>query len=196
MKRIIIPTLSMICTLVTACSPVDSVRPFNQEQAAFLLKENHTFKPSQQLISMTIPHKQAWQRIDVSYQTVGTPIMYVPLTESKNHWTESIRTQIRSYERYPHINATNYFYEEMDLERQYCTYVEGKIILRNANYDLYQLTLANCSNKPDQHHFGKIFNGKDAVYAVYYSWLPMVTHIDEMKQAIVDARLIDNQAYY
>jgi len=190
MNRILLSGCYFSFVLLSACSPVDSLHPFDQQQAALLLKENSNFYPAQQLISLPLPHRSNWQRIDVSYGTVGTPIMLVPINENERHWTQSIRTQIRSYERYPAVTANHFFYDEMNYERDYCSYVEGNIIEQHKAYDLFSLSLGGCSNQPNQQQYGKIFNGQDAVYVVYYSWISGIAPNPDVKQAITYASLV------
>lgn len=188
MKRMLV-TSACISAMLSGCSSVNSLQPFNQRQAALMLQQNHIFHPSEQVIGIALPHITSWKRIDLSYNTVGTPFMYVPIGENRKVWTQSIRTQIRDYLRYPHINANRFFYDEMNYQKAYCASVTGNIIVQRSDYDLYQMTLSDCHNQPNQQQYGKIFNGKDAVYVVYYSWLSTVTPSLATQQAIAGATL-------
>lgn len=178
--------------VLASCSDVDSVRPFDKKQAAVYLKQNRIFKPTQQMIALALPNRQEWQRIDVSLQTVGTPIMLIPKNETQLHWTQSIRTQIRSDERYPSLTADTFISAEAAEEKQFCQLVDGKLLARNKNATLFSLTLKHCSDKPDQQQFGKILKGDDALYMVYYTWLNGTREYPAVIKAVSDASLMPN----
>lgn len=50
MKKFFIPLNCLVLFYLSACSPIDSVRPFDAEQARKLIESNFIAKPAQQRI--------------------------------------------------------------------------------------------------------------------------------------------------
>lgn len=166
MKKI--SAIAIACSL-TACSSVDSVQVFNQQQAAILLSHDHTMQPTRQMIKLPLANKHDWKKIDISYGTIGTPVMLIPTNETRDDWTQSYRTQIRGYRHSPGINAKKMAQQIMADAKQQCTQAAGEVIIDHPSFTEYKLKLSGCHEEQDQIQVGKAFNGSDAVYVVYYS---------------------------
>jgi hypothetical protein len=80
----------LILSSLSACSPVDSLKPFDQEQATNIIKQSYTTQPAKQMISIVLPQPQHWKRLN------QMPAMLIPANETKENWTESIQTNIGS----------------------------------------------------------------------------------------------------
>ena len=179
--------------LLTACSQVDSLQAFDHRQAAYMMHEHLNSTPTKQMIALSLPNKQHWQRIDLSYGTVGSPLMLIPSNESLPHWTESIRTYIRDYGNHPDMNFENFTEQQASEAKKFCTHVSGRVLQQTAEYATYQLDLSDCLNEPNQTRFGKAMKGTDAMYAVYYSAATNVVSSEEiakMSRVIARARLV------
>lgn len=185
--------------LLSACSPVDSLKPFDQQQAAILLQENHTLKPARQVIAIDIPKQKPWQRIDLSLLNKGTPILLIPAGETQSNWTESIRTFITSYQDDPDISAQKIFDKKLArLKDDHCQMLDSTILHNDSSYLLYKITYGNCATLKNQTYIGKAFNGRDAVYLVYYTADNQAVsqqEISELTQSIARASLIQNPKY-
>jgi hypothetical protein len=161
--------LMLTSALLTACSTIDSLRVFDNEEAARLLQQNSTSRPTRQRIAINLPDSNAWQRIDLSFGTKGSPIMLVPKQQTYADWNESVRTQIKAYYHFPDITAKDFVAQKIQQAKQECKHVEAQIITANKSYSLYRLNIANCRIVKNQLQIGKAFNGVDAVYVVYYA---------------------------
>lgn len=194
--RLIITSASV--SLLSACSPVDSLKPFDHEQAAHILRQNFTAKPTRETIVIHIPNKKHWQRIDVSYKTVGTPIMLVPCDENMNNWHESIRTSLANYATNPTTTPEKFVADRIKHAKAHCEITNATILKSSPQSVTYKLTLQQCDNEPDQLQLGKAIKGADAVYHVYYSVLASSTAETELRNhagIIESARLINNPRY-
>lgn len=185
-------------SLLTACSPVDSLQVFNQQQVEILLKSNIPSNPARQRISLVLPSNKPWQEIDVSLYKTGTPVILIPKDERFSNWHESIRTDIRSYKKYPDITPTQLAQQVMKTAYEKCTKINSDIIEHTANIVIYRLEKSHCKSENNQIQFGKAFKGIDAVYTVYYSAVPQYVSQDEiarMQAVIENARLVNNPTY-
>lgn len=174
--------------LLAACSSIDSTRPFDEEQAARLIRQDCYVRPARQRIAIRLPSKDKWQRIDLSRGTVGSPVMFIPRCESEACWTESVRTEFLSYE-------TDYNAMPMKLIDQVaqgnlaCKNVKPMVLSQSHSAVIYRL---QCDK---QVQYGKAFNGKDAVYMVYYTadtGAVNTSQISRMQHAIAVAELTRN----
>ena len=104
MKKYILLLTSIF---LTACSSIDSMRVFDNQQAARLLRQDYNPHPSKNQIALNLPQRRDWKRIDLSFGTVGTPIMLVPQQEDWHHWTQSVRTKIVDYYHFHDMTAEN-----------------------------------------------------------------------------------------
>jgi hypothetical protein len=161
-------TLSLLALLLTSCSSVDSVKPFNHRQAALLLQQHYNFHPSQQMIAISLPKNQTWQRIDLSENTVGTPIMLVPAGQTRKHWDQSIQTQIADYRYHPELTRDSFIRKQVADMREYCSVVNARLEVVAKDYSLYSLTKTGCTNSKDIRQISKVLDGRDAFYQVSY----------------------------
>ena len=183
-----IAACSLVC--LSACSPVNSLTPFDQTQAALILQQNYTPKPAKQRISLALPAHSNWQRIDLSRGTVGTPIMLVPPSQTADEWHESIITAIRPYIFHPDITAKKYMEERIKLVKDHCQHVLVQSTANTEQTAVFELSVSNCDDAKDQTQLTKVFNGKDAVYILRYS-VTGKTHVPaSMSSAIKTATLV------
>jgi hypothetical protein len=193
MKKCVRATLAISTMILSACSPVDSVRVFDNEQAARVLQQHYTARPTRQRIAINSSSMRGWQRIDLSFGTVGSPIMLVPPHQTFSDWTQNIRTQIRAYYHFPDITAKQFVAEQIQQAKQRCAIVDAEILQQSSSYYLYQLNMAQCRNEKNRFLIGKAFNGIDAVYVVYYTAkTDDVTkpEIQKMSRVIMSAKLV------
>lgn len=188
---------STLVTMLTACSPIDSVHPFDQNQAAILLKQFYVSKPTQEAIVINLENRSHWKKINSSSGTLGTQLWLVPINQSDRVWQESIRTYVVAYHYFPDITLSTIF-KRINLKAEaVCEKVESKILTETNNSLIYSMTLSHCKEEPNQKQVGKIFKGKDAMYGVYYTALEnSVTplHFEEYAKVIKRARLVGNEA--
>lgn len=182
--------LTLISTLLlSACSTVDSVQVFDQQQAAILLKQQHQMYPTQQMIKLDLPDKNAWKKVDMSYGTVGTPIMLIPEQQTRETWTQSFRTQIRGRRQTPDITAKHFVREIISAAKANCPAADGEITNEQSNQLEYKLKIQHCDTEPDQIQLGKAFNGEDAIYIVYYT---AKTNAVDTQQIVQNAHVINS----
>ncbi|HVE44473.1 MAG TPA: hypothetical protein VNC84_04995 [Gammaproteobacteria bacterium] len=159
----------ILTLLLTSCSPVDSVRPFDRQQAALLIKQNTHFVPTREWISIQLPQPSHWQRINQSFGTTNSPIMYIPRGENRDNPTESVQTDLSAYIYYPHITAKILMEKRAAHSKQACQTVTLNILQETATHLTYRLMSEHCMKRDDTVEIGKAFNGADAVYVVYYT---------------------------
>lgn len=197
MKRIVSSTLISIS--LTACSPIDSVHPFDNQQAANLIKEWYVKKPAQQRISIALKDKHNWKRIDLSLHTQGSPIMLIPLDQTASHWNESIRTDLRPYSTHPDMTASQYVTARFTVSQSDCKHNQTKLISTTKEYVIYSIVSDTCKSTPNFLEVGKAFNGRDAIYVVYYTALNnqiSSAEINERSRLVEKAQLVDNPRAY
>jgi hypothetical protein len=195
-KKII--SLTAICLSLVACSSVDSMKVFDQQQAANLFHQNHTSQPTQQMIKIALPQKNRWQKIDVSYGTIGSPVMLIPEHETLMNWSQSIRTHILPLGRNHKIGINQFIQDEKLAAKQACQNVEITEDLQTPTIAIYRIKKANCYAEKSQLQIGKVFTGRDAIYAVYYSAVQEKVSNEEIStfsQVIKTAKLISNPKY-
>lgn len=192
MKKIILTCALAI--ILSACSPVDSMRPFDNQQAANLLKQHLNVVPTKQMIALNLPNKHHWQRFDVSYGTVGTPIMLIPTTENPQNWTESFRTRISDDNTHPGVTPLQFAQQQINDAKAHCVYANGDIVQENKEYAIYQLNMSDCQEEKNLMQIGKAIKGIDAVYLVDYSATANISksHFEQMARAVRSATLVSN----
>lgn len=186
---------AFIVTFMTACSPVNSVEPFDQKQAETLLREHYTSARSEQMVALVLPQKNRWKKVDLSLEQKGAPVMLVPRYENTEHWSESIRTFILSNQNRPDATPKMAGQKQIENSRSTCQACYGGLINASDNSALYELHLSHCDDHQQEIQYGKTIKGKDAIYTVYYSADPAVispNQLRRMQHAIQSAYLIDN----
>lgn len=187
--------LSIACMLLlSSCSSVDSTKVFDQQQAANLIKQNHTMKPTKQAIKLALPEKNQWKQIDMSYGTVGTPIMLIPSHETRTDWSESIRTKILAYRNDPDATPEHFAALQISAAKTHCQEAIGEIISPNRQSARYRIEMHHCLEDEDQTQIGKALAGKDAIYLAYYTAIDhevSTAQINKMTRVIDNATLLD-----
>ncbi len=196
MKKFFYATSSLFTFFLLGCSPVDSLKPFDQTQAARVLQQHYTPIPTQQAIIFTLPQKDRWKKIDLSINGSDAPIMLTPINENETNWTESIRTYIIGYHNVPYATPLSLIQKQIENVKSDCTVKNVIIDTQNAQHAFYQMQLCNCVDEQDQIQFGKALRGNDAVYMIYYSAVidkVSSSEIEKMKQAVKSAILVDRR---
>lgn len=164
----------LLCTLfifiLSGCSSIDSTQVFDQRQAAQLLNQGSSVQRTQQRIQLTSLNKAYWQRIDMSYGTVGSPVMLIPANETRDTWQQSIRTKIKPFVADATMNAEKWVHADIEFARQHCQRVDTDYVTAIGRDVSYQIHLSQCRDDVIAGtQIGKAFMGKDAVYVVYYT---------------------------
>lgn len=178
-----------------ACSPIDSLKPFDQTQAAKLLLQHSIPIRTQQMIALTLPREQLWLNVDLSQNIQGTPRMLIPCDATIFNWTQSIRTMIWGYINDPSITAIKLVHNQILDAKNDCAQIHANIEVNSTHYIIYHLQFSACRDRKNQMQIGKAFNGVDAIYLVYYSAITgQVTELqfNKMIQVIKHARLVPN----
>lgn len=165
MKKICLLLVCIFILTLNACTSVDSLKPFDNEEAAKLVQQFYVKKPAQQMISLSLPHKTNWQRIT---QADGT-IMLIPNQATSNHWQESIRTKIHGKPINNSLTLDTFVQNETNIPKGDCSVVDVKVLSKTDDFILYRLLKYDCQNVKNEIQFVKSFNGIDAFYVVYYT---------------------------
>lgn len=183
---LILPTLS-------ACSSIDSMRPFDAEQARILIESSFTSKPAQQRIILDLPRNQTWKKVSSTTDRTLPVVRLIPADSNLSQWQESIQTNIQSYLTHHGLSAASYAQDDINFYRGLC-HVSSGIVKESKWAVTYQLKLSACKNMPAQIQVVKAFNGSDAVYVVRYVALAGVsaTQIKKMSETISSATMQNN----
>lgn len=185
--------LLLTALFLTACSSVDSLHPFDNEQAAKLLQQHMNTVPTKEKIALPLPNKRSWQKIDLSEGTLGTPLMLIPADETRENWTRSFQTRISGYMRHPNITVDQFAQQQINEAKEYCHSASGHIIHLSKDDCTYQLEISGCPYDKDQIQFGKAMKGSDAIYLVYFTATPAGVsnaEFEKMSGVINRARLV------
>lgn len=143
MKKII-HGLSLTCiALLTACSGINSVAPFDQEQAKILLKQSAIPMPAQQ--GMVISPRPSPRIRDL------------------------INTELVGYNMEPTATANAIAKKTFNDAAHDCKELTPRIISATRDVVLYQYTALACKNDRAEFLIGKAINGDDGVYVVTFS---------------------------
>ncbi len=190
--------LTSLAVSLSNCSQVDSTKVFDQEQAAYLLNQGSKSYPTKQLVKLSLANKQAWKKIDMSYGTVGSPFMLIPLDATRDSWQQSIRTKISPYAANPDMTADKYVETIIANAKKACQRVSTDHLELNGTTVLYQLSLFHCGDENiTEVQIGKAFKGVDAVYVVYYTAKSGTSEqqIRQTANTINKATLMKNPSY-
>jgi hypothetical protein len=192
MKKIVAMFSLLPCIFLFACADIDSVKPFDQQQAAMLLQQHTNFKPAANYIKISLPNKNNWQRIDLSFDKKGSPVMLVPLQETTTTWTERIDTYITGYNENADVTAKQFSVNAIAKAHRICNNVSAQLLEQSTEYVIYRINSNYCSNHQATIQIAKAFNGSDAVYVVRYTALPSIgeKQITAMTAVIKNAQLI------
>lgn len=178
---------------LSACSPINSLKPFDRQQASVLLKSNYISLPAKQKIAINLPNSDHWKRIDLSLNGNGTPLMLVPQGQSEEYWTESIRTNIRVYRNEPDITAEKFSQQQIDRTKKDCLLMNSITLRETEKSITYLIDMAGCRHDRNQTQIVKAFNGIDGVYVVRYSSLSQKVsdqEFSQMTRVIKNAQLV------
>src|SRR3990167_318059 len=186
-------SLLILCLMVSACSPINSLQPFDQQQAEMVLKNDYVIRPAAQKIELSLL-QQDWE--DDHPDKNKRNLMLFPRGESATRWTQSVQTEVVAYLDEPKITAKKMALNKMKYAYDHCRRVNAMIIKQTTTFVTYKVDMMNCDNQPNQIQIGKTFNGIDAVYTVYYSALSnqvSSSQLQEMAQMIKTARLVHTE---
>lgn len=155
--------------MLAGCSPIDSLKPFDTEQADILLREQAITKPAQHRIAINLPNRNIWKAVDLSRNKQGSPLLLIPRYSDTTHWDESIRTFISPYRTYPDMTAKQLWQERVKEAQTRCDQVTSQPLLVTKQSVYYVLKATHCHGEKNTVVYGKAFDGSDAVYLVYYT---------------------------
>lgn len=180
--------------LLSACSKINSVEPFDHRQAMILLKQNYVSTITQQRIAIQLPPHSWWKTVEKPHDTLDPPLLLIPQQESEKHWTQAIQTKISGYVNTPNITPKTFSQREINAAKSACLPVKVVSLVETPSYVFYVLDKEGCTEK----QAAKVFKGKDAVYFVSYTAKKdkvSVVEINKMTHAIATAILVDNPQY-
>lgn len=166
MKKIF--SLLSITTFLSACSPIDSMRPFDAEQARIWIESTFVSKPAQQRIVLDLPKRQIWKKVPAALDAFGSTIKLIPVYATPTTWQESIQTNVVGYLGNPHFTAKQFALDNFQQVRAHCQQATPVMLADNQHFVIYRITMSHCDNAPAQQQIVKAFNGSDGVYAVRY----------------------------
>lgn len=151
--------------VLSACSPVDSVRPFDAEQAENLLREHIQIYPANQHIYLSLPPQEKWQRLQ---NNEAHEVLLVPKMPHSPELHESLKAKAISYKMAPHLTAKKLILSETTQEKDICQIGNINMLHESSHSITYERHFTHCTNGKERWQIGKAFNGKDAVYWVSY----------------------------
>lgn len=157
----------LIAFTLSACSSVDSMRVFDDQQAQALIQETYTIKPARQEIELSLPRDQQWKPVKRSGQKA--PVMLLPASATPTDWQQSIQTKVRPYTDKRDTTPQEFARIQIDANAKNCQTVHFNFLQQTEHYVIYQATTQQCTDHPDQKQIGKVFAGRDAVYLVEYN---------------------------
>lgn len=184
--------------LLTACSKINSVEPFDHKQVIILLQQHYTSQPAQQRIAITLPPHSLWKTVNKTQGLSRSPLMLVPQNENEINWTQAIQTKISGHKNTPHLTPKSFVQEEINALRRACSQIKILSFIETSTYVFYALDKERCKNSTVEKQAAKAFKGKDAVYFVSYSAKKdhvSVKEINKMSRAIETAMLVNNPQY-
>jgi hypothetical protein len=158
----------LIAMFLSACSGVNSVQTFDQQQADLLLQQMGKTRPSQQMLVITLPDSTDWKKTNYAQNEVGSFILLVPQQENNAHWDESIQARLLSMIDEPTATAEKIVQATFNEASKNCALVTAKILQENKLFIIYQLNKSQCTKEKATRETGKIFNGIDGVYSIRY----------------------------
>lgn len=154
--RIVIIFIFML--FLFACSSVNSVTPFDHEQADKLIKQHDKHIPAKERVQITLP--RAFKQIKENSQ-----YFFIPRNESLNNWHEQLQTSTIAYQPYAIPAKESIMREKIELLKTHCK-VDYQVIEKTSRTLIYEATMC-CHDKQEQ-MLVKLFQGVDAVYIISY----------------------------
>lgn len=154
--------------LMAGCSPVNSLTPFDHEQASIVLQQRGASKPSRQMFHYNLPDSQGWNKTTYIQPDLGSFVLLVPTGQQAWDWREAIQARIVPDTVDPTLTAAQLTQQQQQLALRHCTQSNMRILRQSANEVLYQLNKSGCDNSPNQQEIGKVFNGANGVYFIRY----------------------------
>lgn len=143
MKKMIRITTALLFILLSACSGINSVAPFDKEQAKILLKQSAVSTPARQ----------------------GVVISPRPTYKERAH----LQTELIAYAFEPDIDAMRVANNMLEEAKKDCEAPKGRILNKTSHAVLYQYDASHCNEQKPIFLIGKAFNGEDGVYIVTFS---------------------------
>lgn len=154
--------------VISACSPVNSLQPFDDAQADKLVQENYVKIPARHMISIVLPPDQKWKKIIMPMENGGM-VMMIPAGENETQPSQSIKTMLVSKRAHPAMTAEKLVQLEFERAGNDCKQIGPEIIEKSSQFISYRLDKTGCHEQPEMKEIGKAFNGGDGVYVVWYS---------------------------
>ncbi|HEX4045315.1 MAG TPA: hypothetical protein VHZ76_06600, partial [Gammaproteobacteria bacterium] len=137
----------LIAMFLSACSGVNSVQTFDQQQADLLLQQMGKTRPSQQMLVITLPDSTDWKKTNYAQNEVGSFILLVPQQENNAHWDESIQARLLSMIDEPTATAEKIVQATFNEASKNCALVTAKILQENKLFIIYQLNKSQCTKE-------------------------------------------------
>lgn len=184
--------LCCLLLFLSACSPVNTVQEFDQQQAAILLQQRGATRPAKQMFMISLPAKTSWQQTNYSPFEDGAFVVLLPAGQNPIHWTESIQGRMLPYDAFPDVTAPRYFQDEIHFVQKHCQQMNYHLLQQTATFVYAQIQASTCDNQKDFWQVSKIVNGQDGVYVLrYISRLPLTKNKEEsMSKNILNSILI------
>ncbi|EKD71411.1 MAG: hypothetical protein ACD_46C00187G0004 [uncultured bacterium] len=183
----------LVSLILASCSPVNSLEVFDRKQINAMINEHHEIKPAKQRIRLDLPNANEWQRIDMSVDKKGSPIVLIPTSQTVNNAKEKISTWISAYLSQPDLTTESFLQNDVKELKNRCDIVNVAILSSNKNDLLYRIETHRCNDAKNKIQIGKVFNGIDAIYVVHYTALMnevSATRINAMQKVIAAAQLV------
>ena len=181
-----------IFSMLSACSEVNSVQPFDAEQARVLIKENTVSQPSKQMVALKLPQEERWHKVSSS------PRLLVPKGESTTTWQESIQTDALALINTPTMNSQQFAQEKFVEAKKNCEHVHATILSDSKHAVIYSLSQTDCTTERNQKQIAKVLQGQDAVYFIRYAAIDnsiSSKQFNLMSKEIKKAYLVPNPRY-
>src|SRR3990167_4617667 len=120
-----------LIALLAACSPINSLQPFDQQQAETILKNDYTTQPGAQKIELSLSQAN-WE--DYHPNKDKRNLMLFPRGESEAQWTQSVQTEVVAYLDEPKITAKKMALNKMKYAYDHCRRVNAMIIKQTTTF--------------------------------------------------------------
>lgn len=186
--------LTATAIFLSSCTSFDSLQPFDQKQAALVMRQYYNVRPAQQMIKINLSQTHAWKKIDISPEKKGTPVILIPKNQTADNWNESITTKIAPFIGDQDITAKKLVQKEFEIAAKNCKQITPSILDETESFVTYSLNTLGCKTNDNANEIGKAFNGNDAVYLVKYSTRVnhqvTINEFNKMTTIIKSARLV------
>jgi hypothetical protein len=182
----------LVMMLLTGCAKINSLAPFDAQQARLLLNADAQTTRTRQGIVFSLP-ATGWEKVTAQGQNT-TQLRFV-----RRSGFAAIKTTLFSASQFPLLSMQDVISARFAAARTACRGATLEKLVQQVRFIVYRINYEACAATADHVEIGKVFRGEEAIYLIYYSALlgeTTLTERDRMQRVIARSELVQDTPHH